>query len=383
MFIQRGLQLPPAGTETFFLWGPRQTGKTTLLRSSYPDAWWIDLLKAEEYRRYLQHPELLRQELAGSATANRQVVIDEVQKVPALLDEVHWMFENRQIQFALCGSSARKVKRGSANLLGGRAVRYELHGLTASELGAGFDLDRLLNRGYLPRVYASSRSRRLLDAYVADYLKEEVAAEGLVRNLPVFSEFLNVASLSDAEIVNFSNIARECGVSSPTVKNYFGILEDTMLGRWLPAYRKRPKRRVIGAPKFYFSDVGVVNRLARRGEVLRGSELYGKAFENWVYHELSAHNSYADADILLAYWRLASGIEVDFIVNDVEIAIEAKASPRITSDHLRGLRHLAKDHPTGRRIVVCLESRARKTDDGIEILPAATFVRRLSQGEFF
>lgn len=383
MFIQRGLQLPPAGTETFFLWGPRQTGKTTLLRSTYPEAWWVDLLKAEEFRRFLQNPELLRQELADQDLTGRQVVIDEVQKVPLLLDEVHWLIENRGIHFALCGSSARKVKRGAANLLGGRAVRYELHGLVASELGEDFDLDRLLNRGYLPRIHASPRARRLQEAYVADYLKEEVAAEGLVRNLPIFSEFLNVASFSEAEIVNYSNIARECAVSSPTVKNYFSILSDTMLARWLPAYRRRPKRRVIGAPKFYFADIGVANRLARRGELSRGSELYGKAFENWVFHELTAYNAYAEADAVISHWRLASGIEVDFIVNDMAVAIESKASAKITSDYLKGLRHLADDHRVGRRIVVSLEPRARRTEDGIEILPAKTFVRRLSQGEFY
>jgi predicted AAA+ superfamily ATPase len=224
----------------------------------------------------------------------------------------------------------------------------------------------------------------LLDAYVGDYLKEEVAAEGLVRNLPVFSEFLSTAALSDTEIVNFSNIARECGVSGHTVKSYFGILEDTLLGRWLPAYRRRPKRRVIGAPKFYFADVGVVNRLALRGELLPGSELYGKAFENWVFHELVVCDACSEADAKLAYWRLASGIEVDFVVNDMQLAVEAKASARITSDHLKGLRHLARDHPrVGRRVVVCLEPKARRTDDGIEILPAATFIRRLWRGELF
>ncbi len=383
MFIDRDLQLPPPGTESFFLWGPRQTGKTTLLRATYPEAYWIDLLKSEEYRRYLQRPELLRQELAEEEPS-RQVVIDEVQKVPSILDEVHWLIENRGFRFALCGSSARKVKRGAANLLGGRAVRYELHGLTAAELDREFNLTRLLNNGYLPRIYTSPRPRRLLDAYVADYLKEEVAAEGLVRNLPVFSEFLNVAALSDAEIVNFSNIARECGVSGHTVKSYFGILEDTLLARWLPAYRRRPKRRVIGAPKFYFTDVGVVNRLARRGELLPGSELFGKAFENWLFHELVARVAYADADAQLSYWRLASGIEVDFIVDHMRLAIEAKASARITSSALNGLRHLGREHPRcAKRIVVCLEPRPRQTSDGIEILPAATFVRRLRQGKLF
>ncbi len=381
--FKRSLSLPEAGTESFFLWGPRQTGKSTLLRETYPDARWIDLLKAEEFRRYLSRPELLRQEIeAGEHSPNRQIVIDEIQKVPALLDEVHWLIENRRLHFALCGSSARKVKRGAANLLGGRALRYELHGLTAGELGREFDLDRVLNYGYLPRIYEAHRPRPRLDAYVANYMKEEVAAEGLVRNLPTFSDFLDIAALSDGEIVNFSTVARDCGVSSHTTKNHFGILEDTLLGRWLPAYRKRPKRRVIGAPKFYFVDVGIVNRLARRGTLLPGSELYGKAFENWVFHELSSFVSYFEFDGMLSYWRLASGIEVDFILGDMQIAIEAKSSENINRDHLKGLRSLSEDHPDiERRIVVCREPRARTTKDGIEILPVNIFVRRLWGGE--
>ena len=273
------------------------------------------------------------------------------------------------------------MRRGAANLLGGRAVRYELRGLTAGELGAAFDLSRMLNHGYLPRIYQAARPRRLLDAYIADYLREEVAAEGLVRNLPAFSGFLDAAALSDGEMVNFSNIARECGVSSPTAKAYFEILNDTLLGRWLTAYRKRRKRRVIGAPKFYFADVGVVNRLIRRGQLTPGSPLYGKAFENWVFHELSAGIEYQEWDLELTCWRLPSGIEVDFVLGDMEVAVEAKASARITRDHLRGLRTLVEEHPgVRRRIVVCLEPRARRTDDGIDILPVADFIRRLGQG---
>ncbi len=379
VFFQRSLRLPSPGEETFFLWGPRQTGKSTLLRETYPHAMWVDLLKADEYRRYLERPELLREELAAQSTA--QIVIDEVQKVPALLDEVHWLHENRKAQFALCGSSARKVRRGAANLLGGRAVRYELLGLTAGEMGGDFDLDRMLRHGYLPRVYESERPAPLLAAYVGDYLREEIAAEGLVRNLPVFSRFLDAAALSDGDLVNFSNIARDCGVSGPTVKGYFEILEDTLIGTWLSAYTKRPKRRVILAPKFYFADVGIVNRLAKRGRVERGGELYGKAFENWVFHELRARRAYFEPDVELSYWRLASGIEVDFVVDDMRVAIEAKASGRITSDHLGGLRQLVVDHPrVRRRVVVCLEPRRRRTPDGIDILPVAAFLDELAAG---
>lgn len=377
--FKRNLTLPVAGTESFFLWGPRQTGKSTLLRETYKDAHWIDLLKSEEFRRYLAHPEYLRQEMDAMEPApHRQIVIDEIQKVPALLDEVHWLIENRGLHFALCGSSARKVKRGAANLLGGRAFRYELHGLSANELGREFHLDRMLNYGYFPHVCQSKRPLRLLDAYIADYLKEEVAAEGLVRNLPTFSDFLDVAAFSDGQIVNLSNVARECGVSSHTAKSYFQILEDTRLARWLPAYQKRPKRRVIGAPKLYFADVGIVNRLARRGELLAGSELYGKAFENWVFHELSTYLHYRDRGLRLCYWRLASGVEVDFVLGDMQVAIEAKSTERTQSDHVKGLRNLAKDYPRiKRRIIVCREPRTRKTTDGIEIMPATAFVKHL------
>jgi predicted AAA+ superfamily ATPase len=381
--IKRGLTLPAAGTETFFLWGPRQTGKTTLLRDSYKDAVWIDLLKAEEYRRYLEQPEWLRQELP-TVGSRPFVVIDEIQKLPALLDEVHWLHENQGIRFALCGSSARKVRRGHANLLGGRAVRYELFGFTSHELGAEWDLAGMLNRGYLPTIYLSGRPQRLLNAYVSNYLREEIAAEGLVRNLPVFSQFLNMASLSDTEIVNYSTIARDCGVSSQTIKEYFQILEDTLIGRWLPAYRKRPKRRVISAPKFYFTDVGVVNFLAKRGHLEQGSELFGKAFENWCFHELTAYNLYSESFAELSYWRLASGIEVDFVINAMEIAIEVKATRKVSANHLNGLRALQEDHPeVKRRILVCNEAKRRRTDEGIEILPVALFAGMLWAGEIF
>lgn len=381
MFARR-LNLPPPGTETFFLWGPRQTGKSTLLRGAYPEALWIDLLKSEESRRYLQNPERLREEIAARPVD--QVVIDEIQKVPALLDEIHWLMENGGPSFALCGSSARKVKRGAANLLGGRAVRYELFGLSAVEIGAEVDLDRLLNHGYLPRAYLSERPTRLLNSYVSDYLREEVLAEALVRDAPVFAEFLTLAALTDTEQVNFSNIAREAGTSGPTVKAYFEILVDTLLGRWLQPYRRRPKRRVSAAAKFYFADVGVVNYLARRGTLSRRSELYGKAFENWIHHELTTYAAYSESFAELSYWRLSTGAEVDFIVNDMELAVEAKATAKVTDHHLRGMRELARDHAEVRqRVVVSLEDRSRKTGDGILVVPAGEFVAALWRGEYF
>ena len=382
--FKRDLPLPPPGEETFFLWGPRQTGKTTLLRASYPGARWVDLLKADEFRRYVTNPERLRQEIeAEGPPAGGQVVIDEIQKVPALLDEVHWLIERRGLRFALCGSSARKVRRGASNLLGGRALRFELRGLTAGELGAGFDLRRLLNTGYLPRMVEARDAGRRLDACIGDYLKEEVAAEGLVRNLPAFSRFLHAAALCDGELVNFSNVASDCGVSSHTARAYFEILEDTLLGRWLPAYRKRVKRRVLRAPKFYFADVGIVNRLARRGTLEPGSEAFGKAFENWVFHELSACVAYRELDEPLSYWRLAGGTEVDFVLGDGRVAVEAKASALVGNRHLRGLRSFSAEHAeVAHRVLVCLEAGHRRTDDGIDILPAEDFVARLWKGEF-
>lgn len=380
--FRRSLRLPTEESESFFLWGPRQTGKTTLLNAAYPDALRVDLLRSDEYRGYLRRPERLREEIA--AHTGTRVVIDEVQKVPQLLDEVHWLIENRGVGFALCGSSARKVKRGAANLLGGRAVRHQLFGLTASEIGGDFDLTRALNSGYLPSIYTSAHPRRKINSYVSDYLREEIAAEALIRNVPAFADFLASAALSDTEQVNFANIARETGVSDKTVKSYFEILEDTLLGRWLPAYRKRPKRRVTIAPKFYFADVGVVNHLAQRGRIEPGSELYGKAFENWIFHELTAHNAYTEAYAKLSFWKLTTGTEVDFIVNDMELAIEAKATANVVGHHLKGLREVARDHPhVGQRIIVCLEQRSRRTDDGILIMPVGEFVKGLANGDFF
>ena len=359
---------PPA---TFFLWGPRQSGKSTLLGAEFPEVPWVDLLLPATYRRYLQAPELLIEEQRRHGADF--IVIDEVQKVPALLDVVHWLIERRGVHFALCGSSARKVRRGQANLLGGRGERRELHGLSAMEIGPEVDLVRLLNHGYLPPIYDAARPLPLLDAYVSQYLKEEIAAEGLVRRLPAYADFLALAALSDGDAVNYTTIARDTGTSSQTVRGYFEILEDTLLGRFLPAYRRRPKRRGVAAPKFYFADVGVVNFLARRG-----------AFENWVFHELCCYNAYRARYADFSYWRLSSGIEVDFVVNHIDCAIEAKAVSRVRGDHAKGLRELQADHPeTGRRIVVSLDPHDRTTEDGIELLHHRTFLTRLWQGALF
>lgn len=379
--FQRALSLPARPRDSFFLWGPRQVGKSSLLAAAYPAARRIDLLLTEEYIRYLERPGLLREEL-GDAPRGTLTVIDEVQKVPALLDEVHWLIENRRLVFALCGSSARKVRRGHANLLGGRAERYELFGLVSHEVGTKFDLVRMANHGTLPRHYLADQPGRLVRAYVDDYLKEEVAAESLVRNLPSFAGFLRAAAIGDTELVNYTNIARACAVSSPSVKEYYQILVDTLLGRFLPAFTRRPKRRVIQAPKFYFADVGVVNHLAQRGSLAPGGELFGKALESLVHHELCAYREYRDRQWDLSYWRLASGIEVDFVVGNADVAIEVKSTSRVGTHHLTGLQAIREDHArVRRRILVSLETRRRVTKDGIEILPVVQFLNDLWRGD--
>lgn len=313
---------------------------------------------------------------------DRIIVIDEVQKVPGLLDEVHSLIEKQRRSFVLCGSSARKVRRTHANLLGGRALRFELFGFVSAELGRRFDLVRMLNHGYLPSHYLEERPDSALRAYVQDYLKEEILAEGLTRSLPVFSTFLGAAALSDGATLNYSTIARDCGVSHHTVRDYFQILVDTLLGRYLPAYTRRPKRRVIHTPKFYFADVAVVNVLARRGRLEPGSEAFGHAFENWVCHELSAYAGYSGQNHELSHWRLTTGAEVDFVVDDMAAAIEAKATRAVHADHLKGLRNLAMDYPkTKRRLVVSLDPNVRRTEDGIEILPYRVFAERLWAGD--
>jgi uncharacterized protein len=378
---KRLLDLPRSPQTSFFLWGPRQTGKTTLLKACYPDAWRIDLLKTDELVRYLKQPSLLREQVA-SLPAKTLVVVDEIQKAPVLLDEIHYLIQERQTVFALCGSSARKVRRGHANLLGGRAVRYELLGLVAEEMGDDFTIERFVNTGPLPEHYGARDPALRLRSYVDDYLREEILQEGLTRQLPVFSDFLRLAAIGDTEVLNIANVAREAGMAASTVRDHYTILVDTLMGAFLPAFTLRPKRRTVQAPKFYFRDIGVVNHLARRGAVQPGSELFGKAFENWVFHELSAHSRYSQRFYELSYWRLSSGIEVDFILGPAAAAIEAKGKSRVNAEDLKGLRNFKKDFPQMREsIVVCLEKRPRVTEDGIRILPHREFARMLWEGK--
>lgn len=372
------ISLEKSITESCFLWGPRQTGKSTLLKTLFPGARRYDLLLSDIYRRLLSRPALLREDLAAetAGAVSSPVIIDEVQKIPELMDEIHWLIENSGHRFILCGSSARKLKRKHANLLGGRAVRYELRPLVFPEI-PDFSLDRALNTGLLPRHYNHSHPAQLIRSYVGDYLKEEIADEALTRNMPAFSRFLEVAALSNGEIINFNNIAADCGVSSPTVKSYFEILSDTLIGSFLPAFAKRAKRRLIGAPKYYFFDVGIVTGLARRGKVESGSELFGKALEHFIMMELSAHACYSELFYPLAYWRTASQFEVDFILGDAAVAIEVKATDSASDKHMKGLRAFQEEHATTRCLLVSCDPFPRRTPDGIEIMPWRIFLENL------
>lgn len=374
----REQQLVGRGKNSCFLWGPRQTGKSTLLAELFPNSLRYDLLLSAEYARLRTRPSLLREELLADQ-GRAAVVIDEVQKIPELLDEIQWLIVNRGVQFVLCGSSARKLKRSGTNLLGGRALRYELFPLVSAEI-PDFDLMRALNHGLLPRHYEAEEPRRLIEAYIGDYLREEIAAEALTRNVPAFGRFLESAAFSNGEIVNYQNIASECGVSAPTAKQYFQILEDTLIGRSIPAFQRRPKRRVVLSPRFYFFDLGLANFLLKRGAIVPRNETFGKAFEHFIYQEIVAHSHYSGLNYPIAYWRTASQLEVDFVLGDHEVAVEVKGTEQAGSQHLKGLKAFREEYRTKHSIVVSLDPRPRLVD-GITILPWAIFLRRLWAGE--
>jgi predicted AAA+ superfamily ATPase len=364
--------------ESAFIWGARQTGKSTLLKALFRDSQSFDLLLGEIYERFRKEPSLLRQTL-DARHPQSPVIIDEIQRLPELLNEVHWLIENRGIQFILSGSSPRRIIRAGGNLLGGRALRYELFPLSWSEI-PDFDLSRALNHGLLPKIYLSSSPQRLLAAYTGNYLKDEVMAEARIRNAASFASFLDAAAFSNGEMVNYTNIATECGVSSPTVREYFGILEDALVGRFLSSYRKKPKRRVILAPKFWFFDLGIAGHLLKRGKVQPGSESFGKAFEHFIYQEIQAHRSYSGLDYDFHYWRTASGLEVDFILGDHEIAVEVKSTSQVNSRHLQGLKQFAEEYKTKRRILVSNDPLLRIVE-GIDVIPWKVFLEQLWGGE--
>lgn len=365
--------------DSMFLWGPRQTGKSTLLKQLFPDAPYYDLLKSEVYTLYKMKPSRLRDECM-MMDEGEVVIIDEVQKIPELLDEVHWLMVNRGIHFILCGSSARKLKRSGANLLGGRAIRKTLHPLVSAEI-PDFDIDKAVNVGMLPRHYLASSPAKRIQAYVGDYLQQEVIAEALVRNLDSFTRFMEVAAISDGEMVNYTKIASECGVSSKTVKEYFVILQETLLGNMLPAYTKTVKRRVQVAPKFYYFDVGITNYLLHREPLRRGTAEYGHAFEHLIVQEVMAYMDYSESMKGLSFWHTQNNVyEVDLVVGNAEVAIEIKSSDNVTTSHLKGLKAFGEEHPDCKLIVVSLEERPRMMNS-VEIWPAQAFLKRLWDGK--
>ncbi|MBN1770031.1 MAG: ATP-binding protein [Deltaproteobacteria bacterium] len=370
--VKRLLALDLKPGRSAFLWGPRRVGKSFWIREHFLPgrrARLIDLLQTDVFAEYATRPALLRERWDGRLT-----VIDEVQRVPALLDEVHWLIENRRGSFLLTGSSARKLRRGHANLLAGRAVRHELGPLSCLET-TGFDLERVMTAGLLAPHFLSESPEDDLRGYVADYLREEIAAEAALRNIPAFAEFLRVAAIGNAELLNFTNVGREAGVSAKVVRGYYEILEDTLLGFRLPPWTRAKSRRTIRTEKFYFFDVGVANYLARRKPLPGGAE-FGKSFEHYILLELANYRRYRRPDLEIRFWRTASGYEVDFVLDDMRAAIEVKSGARVHEGDLRGLHALGEEHKVRRKVLVCQEREPRRVGD-IEILPWRTFVDRL------
>ena len=377
VMFTRFTKLSDVADDSIFLFGARQTGKTTLIKSLFPHARYYDLLQSNEYERLSRSPWLLREELENVVT-DEPIIIDEIQKIPALLDEVHWLIANKGLRFILTGSSARKLRRGGANLLGGRALWNQLFPLVSAEID-DFDLDKAINNGMLPRHYLASNAKKRLQGYVGVYLKEEIMAESVVRNQPSFNRFLEAAALTSGEMVVYNNIANDCGVSAKTVKEYFNILVDTMFGYYVPAYSKTVKRRLIQAPRFYLFDVGVTNYLLKRGRLEQGSPEYGHALEQLLILEMLAYN-YTDSEAELSYWRTSSNIEVDAVLGDAKVAIEIKSTKEAQSKDTKGLKVFSEEHPQARLILVSHDARPR-LHNGVEVMPVKYFLSQLWSGK--
>jgi predicted AAA+ superfamily ATPase len=367
----RALDLPALlAQRSHFLLGPRQTGKTSLVRASLPEARVYDLLDSSVYLALSQHPGRLAEEIGSR---DRVVVIDEIQRLPELLNEVHRLIETRRTRFLLTGSSARKLRRGGVNLLGGRARIMRLHPLTFAELGRRFDLARAAERGLLPPIYFSDDPHADLVAYAGLYLQQEIVAEGATRNVPAFSRFLRVAALCNGTIVNFTNVANDAQVARTTVREYFEILKDTLVLHELPAWRKSERRKPLASSKYYFFDVGVVGAL--QGRPFRvGTPEFGQALETYLMHELVSYRDYVSGEPI-SYWRSTSGFEVDFILGD-HTAVEVKASRTVSPQDLKSLRALGEEKKLKRFVCACLEPRSRRSQ-GIDVVPLGQFLHRL------
>jgi len=375
-YIGRSLDLPALlAKKSHFLFGPRQTGKSSLIRHTLRGVRIYDLLDTSAYLALSQNPGRIAQELTDR---DRIVVIDEIQRLPDLLNEVHRLIEERGVRFLLTGSSARKLRRGGVNLLGGRARTRRLHPFTCRELGKLFDLNRALERGLLPSVYFSDDAVADLKAYAGSYLQQEIVAEGATRNVPAFSRFLRVAALCNGKIVNFTKVANDSQVARTTVYEYFEILKDTLVLHEIPAWRKSTKRKPLASSKYYFFDVGVVGTL--QGRLVRpATPEFGKAFETYIAHELTSYADY-HAGETVSYWRSTSGFEVDFILDD-HTAVEVKAKENLSTQDLKPLRMLAEEKNLKRYLCVSFEPR-RRTVGGVTVLPFGEFLDALWNGEY-
>jgi predicted AAA+ superfamily ATPase len=340
--------------ESYFLLGPRGTGKSTVIKQRHPTALWVDLLLPQIFRSYLARPERLF-ELVNASVDKNTVIIDEVQKAPSLLSVVHSIIEEkRQFKFVLTGSSARKLKRVSANLLGGRALKLVMHPFIALELGDQFSIDRSLKYGLLPIILSSTDPAASLQAYLQLYLQEEIQAEGLVRNLEDFSRFLEAISFSHAAVLNVANIARECEVKRKTVENYIGVLIDLLLAYEITIFSKRAKRKLVSHNKFYLFDCGVFRALRPSGPLDRKEEIEGAALEGLVAQNLRAWIDYSKEKMSIHYWRTPSGLEVDFIIYGENFfwAIEVKNSQRVHETDTKALQEFLKDYPTAKAFLL-------------------------------
>ncbi len=363
--------------KSFFFFGPRGTGKSRLIEKTLRNAQVYDLLHAPTFSRLSRRPTLIGEELTAK---NSLVVIDEVQKLPSLLDEVHRLIEKKGIRFLLTGSSARKLKRGAVNLLAGRAWETRLFPLVSAELKS-FDLQRLLLIGGLPAVWNSSEPWEELKAYTGTYLKEEIVAEALVRRLDNFVRFLDVAVTKVGEEINFASLSSDCGVGARTVQNFFELLEDTLLGFCLPPFRLTVQRKAVSRSKFYLFDLGVASSLLERQELSPGSEAFGRAFEHFLILELRAYLSYFRRDEKLCFWRSQSGFEVDCVVGK-KLAIEVRATDLVNERQLKGLRAFREEGLVKGYCVVSRDPQER-TVDGIRIYPWEIFLNKLWSGSLF
>ena len=368
--------------QSFFLFGPRGTGKSTWLKQTYPEAIVVDLLKEDLFRRYHSHPEGLRA-LASGAPARATIVIDEIQKCPELLDEVHGVIEDRKdLTFVLTGSSARKLRRAGVNLLAGRALLRSLHPFMAAELGDDFDLDAALRSGLIPLVLAAEDPEDTARSYAGLYVREEVQAEGLVRRLGDFARVLEAVSFSHAAVLNIANVARECEVKRDTVVNHIAILEDLLLAVRLPVFTRRAARSVVSHPKLYLFDAGLFRALRPRGPLDRPQEIDGAALEGLVLQHLRAWNAYRGERNTLHFWRTRAGVEVDFVVygEDGLHAIEVKNALRVQARDLRPLKAFVADYPESSATMLYRGSE-RLLIDGIRCLPVEAYLEAMVPGE--